>query len=120
MPEEAIEGIKQALPSEFGEEKKAQVSSKEASKAGSSATTGEQFEAADQESKYKKKREKMNSLDALLRAREALMEQVSQQLDKPFDVSLNGVETWEIEAMLKAKWEYDQVLILRLCSQVFS
>ena len=99
------------------------MSSKEDSNGDSQENTGEEDKdaRASQESKDKdkkrKKKEKRNSLDALLRARKALMEEIRQHLDKPFDVSFNSVETGEIEAVVKAKWEYDQVTSLGLCRQ---
>ena len=103
-----VEEIKAVLLSGFSEQeekvdKKAAVAESEAEKEASPE------DKASKESEEVKKKEKTKSLDALLRARKSLIQAVSKQLDKPFDVSLNGVETGEIEAVVKARWEYDQV-----------
>ena len=111
-----VEAIKQALLSDFNEKEDSQPESgaKSATLADSEAGHAEENpeDKASKESAGLKKKEKTKSLDALLKARKSLIQEVSQQLDKPFDVSLNGVETGEIEAVVKAKWEYDQVFYL--------
>ena len=77
----------------------------------------EEDEAAKASQESKGKIKQVSSLDALLRVCKALMEGVSQQLDKSFDIILNGAETREIEEVAKANWEYDQVISLCLCRQ---
>ena len=116
MPQEEIEQIKQTLLKESSNPNSQQNDQKPAVNENDSA------EATTSESESEKKPEKKDrilGLDALLQARKNLLSVVSQQLSTPFDVSLNGIESGDIEAVLKARWPHDQVFLLFWAAQIF-
>lgn len=147
MPEEEIEKIRQTLLSECSKPEEAvQKSSTQAKEADSEAEKiataqtenestkdeieeSEAAEAEDKEgdtlsdqkegsAKEGKKPQRTPSIDALLRARRSLVSLVSQQLSSPFDVSLNGVETGEVEAVIKAMGPQNKVIIEHNISKI--
>lgn len=113
MPQEEVEKIKKTLLAAFKLADSPRAGAKTSPEADRKPDS--EAEASDSkpeaEEQKEEKKEKASSLTELLRARTAVMALVKKQLDKPFDVSLNGVESGEIEAVVKARWQYDQVIL---------
>lgn len=121
LPQEEVDRIKHTLISECsraGDEPK-NSKDKGATPTESQDTEAGQVDNKAQEAQLPQAEEKKRvpSLDGLLKARKSLKALISQQLDRTFDVSFNGVETGEVEAVVKARWQHDEVrfIIAHLC-----
>lgn len=54
-------------------------------------------------------KKKVPSIDALLRARRSLTSLVSKHLKSPFDIAFKGVESGDVEAVIRARRKFDKV-----------
>ena len=110
-----IEGIKQTLLSDCskveGEQPGSQASSTSGSEPEDSSNTeaGKDPGGIGDESEQKADRKRMAGLDALLKARRSLQASVAELTSQDFDISFNGVETGDIEAVIRARWKHDDV-----------
>ena len=116
LPQERIEKIKQELLAEFArsdENPRPEIDQSAESSSKAATTKEDTAEPASTEESESKSaqpaKQKVPGIDGLLRARRSLVGLIGEQLQTPFDVTFNGVESGDIEAVIKARWQSNQV-----------
>lgn len=84
-------------------ENKDETLQEDESKSPETSANETQNEAETEEKKDEYKKVKVASIDALLKARQDLIAMIKSKTKRAFDVSLQGVDTGQIEAVIKAR-----------------